>query len=286
VSRNLRTIIGIDEAGYGPMLGPLVVGLSAFRTEVDLESIRTLLPVPVDDSKRLFSQATGLGILERSVLAFAGCAADARVPDDPGPRPAWGLPSTPRNPACDAVDDLAAALGKAGVEVLALETRTVTVPAFNAAVERSGSKAAVLFETAMEALAPRLDAEGPVSVVVDRHGGRKFYSRPLEERLPGRFHWVEKEERDVSAYVFPTEDLRISFEVKADRRHLPVALASMAAKYVRERWMAAFNDWFAGHDPDLRRTAGYVTDARRWLADTADLRSRLKIDEAELVRLR
>ena len=60
----------------------------------------------------------------------------------------------------------------------------------------------------------------------------------------------------------------------------------MAAKYVRERWMGAFNDWFGERDPDLVPTAGYVTDARRWLADSEDLRRRLEIDDDDLIRVR
>jgi hypothetical protein len=80
-----RTIlIGIDEAGYGPILGPLVVSAAAF--EVPTSSVEACLwetlkasisptrssrksRIPILDSKKLFCRSQGLAKLERSVLA-------------------------------------------------------------------------------------------------------------------------------------------------------------------------------------------------------------------------
>ena len=50
---------------------------------------------------------------------------------------------------------------------------------------------------------------------------------------------------------------------------MPVALASMTAKYVRELAMAAFNAHWTTLAPELRPTAGYPLDARRWRGDAA-----------------
>jgi hypothetical protein len=87
-------IAGIDEAGYGPLLGPLVVGCCAF--EVDAEGCDVLADarawpclwkrlgryvsrnrsktgrkIHVNDSKLVYSPAGGLKELERAVLALA-----------------------------------------------------------------------------------------------------------------------------------------------------------------------------------------------------------------------
>ena len=65
-----------------------------------------------------------------------------------------------------------------------------------------------------------------------------------------------------------------------------VALASCAAKYAREACMAAFNAYSRVLDPDLVPTAGYVTDARRWLAQAGAAIERSGLPREVLVRSR
>jgi hypothetical protein len=58
----------------------------------------------------------------------------------------------------------------------------------------------------------------------------------------------------------------------------------MFAKYMRELHMHQFNQWWAQHDAALKPTAGYYSDGRRWLQDTAALRAAIGVDENRLVR--
>ena len=59
-------------------------------------------------------------------------------------------------------------------------------------------------------------------------------------------------------------DVRLTFEPRADAGHFGVALASMVSKYLREVLMRDFNRFWRRHVPDLKPTAGYPTDAKRF----------------------
>ena len=116
-------------------------------------------------------------------------------------------------------------------------------------------------------------APDDIEIVVDRLGGRWYYSDFLRATFPMRSLTILEERADRSAYSIAdgARTIRVSFEVGADGRHLPVALASLCAKYVRELFMRRLNSHFGALDPRLAPTAGYPEDARRWLRDARDL---------------
>jgi hypothetical protein len=68
-----------------------------------------------------------------------------------------------------------------------------------------------------------------------------------------------------SIYVWGSaaDRVEIRFRVQGEE-YLPVAVASMASKYLRETAMLAFNRFWCAQVPELRPTAGYPLDARRF----------------------
>ncbi|HEV3341701.1 MAG TPA: hypothetical protein VG125_15145, partial [Pirellulales bacterium] len=98
---------------------------------------------------------------------------------------------------------------------------------------------------------------------------------------------VYGEGRNESVYRWGPEDRRteVVFRVNAER-YLPCAVASMTSKYLRELSMLAFNQYWAGHLPDLRPTAGYPVDAGRFKAEIAAMQATLGIDDRILWRNR
>lgn len=334
-------LIGIDEAGYGPLLGPLCHGASALRVPEppsngaphDLWS--ALAPavsrcaaqkecphaVEVDDSKRLYAGPRKLERLSRSVAAFLACrhegagaapykggatALAALLPDGDLQRLAadpWGAAVSANAPrGADAGRETALP----EVEALALEplrerlaarkssllyygARSMSARDYNERVAALGSKAAVAWERVAELLRAGLalaESGEPVFAVVDRQGGRKAYAALLGECFGGAFVWTLEEQKASSSYKLDLDGraVRVVFREQADGWSLPVALASMAAKLAREAAMARFNAYFRNHDAQLAPTAGYYTDAQRFLKQTKKLRKALSIDDAHLVR--
>ena len=60
----------------------------------------------------------------------------------------------------------------------------------------------------------------------------------------------------------------------------------MLAKYLRELSMKAFNQYWQRYVPDLRPTAGYPVDAKRFKQQISAAQQRLKVDDQQLWRTR
>ncbi|MEM9418203.1 MAG: hypothetical protein AAGA25_03980 [Planctomycetota bacterium] len=72
-------------------------------------------------------------------------------------------------------------------------------------------------------------------------------------------------------------EMTVTFQTSAEENHMPVALASMIAKYNRELMMERFKAYFRKHLPDIPPTAGYGSDAKRFWQDVQPHLQRLKI---------
>ena len=301
-------IVGIDEAGYGPLLGPYVLGISffAYRGEgsvgaaphafwkdlagaVSLKRARNRIAIA--DSKTLYSRAGGFAVLEESVLALlagrgtrpaslrellAALGARAEALD----RYPWyrgrdvPLPAAAFKPVIEAhAARLARCQERSAFEFRGLRARVVTEGEFNELVGRIGNKAAFGLECIGAALRRIFSRSGggEVLALVDRQGGRTRYGRFLWKALSPRRVAVIVESEERSAYRVEGADgavMTVHFTVEGEKGALPVALASMAAKYLRELHMGLLNRYFSEKvGPELKPTAGYAKDARRFLAD-------------------
>lgn len=332
----MTLLIGIDEAGYGPNLGPLCIGASAWLAPTsaseapapDLFSLLEAIIAPspdgeriaIADSKQLYKPGDGLGQLERGVLpllrtASGGAATcweqfvEATAADNGEQRRRYDwyrkfdcpLPIDAQREQLDALAGRFTEVSKAaGVQLVALRARLVFPQEFNELTEHFGTKGAALSHVSMELLrgvldgvAERCEGGSPPTltsrtlVTCDKHGGRNRYAALLQHHFPDA--WIEtfEESRPLSRYRWNEGDapFEICFRSKGEAE-LPVALASMTAKYHRELAMRAFNEFWASRLPGLKPTAGYPQDAKRFRRDIAHVQAKLKIDDRVLWRNR
>lgn len=316
-------ISGLDEAGYGPRLGPLVLATASFDTPHAVDLADALAPevgragsktalVHIDDSKALHSGRHKLARLETTVLAaVAVSASGSRPPDHMGgllealgappasDLPPWyneladlPLPQAASSQAiATAAEAFSQALGRAHLGGPHLHASVLCAPELNRRIHRTGNKARAHWSSFGELVRAVLgiDPKAAVHLTSDRHGGRAYYGDLIAELLPMVPLDILEESPKVSRYrVRPQgrDAMEMGFEVKADARHLHVALASCVAKYVREIHLVSLNAWFTQRIPGLRPTAGYAADANRYLDTVRPFLEEQRISLETLVRAR
>ena len=321
----MTLIAGIDEAGFGPVLGPMVVSASAFTVPAELadESMWALLAPDVvrrpgkrgaglalADSKKLYSRKSKAGLrhLERGVLAML--AARGHTPGDLGELAALLAPAAGREagaypwyagldlplPMKASATDVAltgnavsAKMRAREIDIVSVRSEIVFAGRFNEIVQATRNKSTALLDITLRLLTSLLRrAESDLRIHVDRQGGRVHYLRALRRVFP---HWqtrVLEEDAARSAYQLTSGQrcAHIQFSVAAEEAHLPVALASMTSKYFRELFMALLNRFWAARVADLAPTAGYYVDGRRFFAEIEPAVRQMNLDQSLLYRTR
>jgi len=284
----MTLVIGTDEAGYGPNLGPLVVAATAWHVEAPPEEVERTIQAAVaevaadrlwGDSKQIYRGGGGLAALERGALAGIALAAgrppccwdelsllvgchDAERSPEHELLVSLRMPVEPRAGECQ-LDDLAARLAGRGIRLAAVRVRVVSPGAFNRLLDAGLNKSDLLSQATLDLAAGLTGDAGPTVVWCDRHGGRKRYAPLVARHFSAPLVQAVEETAERSAYAIPARGLRIEFSVGGEAR-TPVALASMTAKYVRELAMLAFNEHWGRLAPGVATTAGYPVDAGRW----------------------
>lgn len=201
-----------------------------------------------------------------------------------------------------------AACGLAGVRLAVLRVRLVYPSEFNTLTNRLGTKGAALSHVSIGLLRETIDEIDVITrdsphlrgrlvgvrgglarthITCDKHGGRNRYAAILQHHFPNEWIDTLAESGPASRYGWgPSESrVEICFRVGGEAE-LPVALASMTAKYHRELAMKAFNAFWCERIAELRPTAGYPTDAKRFKSAIMPLQSELGIDDDLLWRWR
>ncbi len=248
-------LVGTDEAGYGPNLGPLVVSATVWHVadgvpETGLYhrlrgTVATTLAeaarwgprcVAIADSKVLYQSGQGLGALERGLLAALGV-----LGRHPGSRQEVWAALAPESLAVlraipwyaehdgpvpidcrrDDIEPCAAALAaelaRAEVRLVDARSRAIFEEEFNRLCQQHGSKGTLLSHVTLRLVAEVLASVGdePVLVVCDKHGGRNRYADALGAHFPEYSIEVRGESRHESVYRFGPPSRRVEFRFQA-----------------------------------------------------------------------
>jgi hypothetical protein len=290
-------LVGIDENGLGPRLGPLLVtGVLARATPEGARWLRgegAGAMMRLDDSKKLASfhrpevaeawarallpgardadaLIEGLSLMDRAELR-ALC---------PGPVEAqcWGpSPSFLASPRieADVAADLAE-LGRRGVQILG--AKSVILCAERLHRERDAGRSLLVADLhAMERLllAFRDGVGEEIDAVCGKVGALDRYL-PRLGPLAGVPAAIEVEGKAASRYRFAGLGT-VAFVRDADGSDLLVALASLLGKYLREALMGKIAAHYLRDDPSLPRPSGYRDPVTGRFVDGTEPRRRLDL---------
>ena len=302
---------GIDEAGYGPLLGPLVVGRADFAAQPGALRlpIRPNDHLQIGDSKQLLSRRDGFARLEAAVLGIHAAvfksppatlrdwlALDQNWPPS-GERAL--LPwyrdldlALPLAASADAVtrawEEAESGRALRGGTVTGLSLRVTDETSLNSLWGTSGNKHDTLFTQVSELVEEVLGSSTSRRIYVDKLGGRSHYEPKLVGAFPFVPIFVVSESSHDGHYQVdhPQGGFDISFHVKGDDRFPAIGLASMIAKYTREALMKVFNDYWLERAPGIAATAGYYQDGSRFLEELEEMGAISKNDRDAMVRHR
>lgn len=317
-------LIGTDEAGYGPNLGPLTITGTLWESahpDTDLYELLSPLvsahaskkasrpTIQIADSKRVYSSSGSIQKLETSVLSLL-YSLTGKIPEnwrqlvnsvcpqdsqDHLADQTWllnqdlALPLKSGIPSIKYLgNDFRESSHSAGVKLIEMSCVPIFPPQFNFLIDQLENKATLLsIETLKIVRRLKDQTDDDLEIGCDKHGGRSRYGDLIAEHVTCAPVGIGDETLEMSDYCFREHhrDVTMRFQSKGES-FLPTALASMVSKYVREVFMLLWNEYWCSRIPNLKPTKGYPVDARRFKSDIETLQTEMGIADDAIWRKR
>lgn len=311
----LKCYVGIDEVGYGHILGPLVIGfvpvVSSLMPDDFNNQINEFLSkndlITVQDSKLFFKGSNKHIKLELEVLGFLSLFYNPftyyreflnfflknKIMWE---KAIWLNPNL-KIPFFTNEESLSIIMNKGSIYKKCFFNATTKIRKpwlfqiepylFNRMLESYDTKSELITHFVCGWIRRLVEIYAPdchLAFYIGRHGRRKFYQKHL-------YRFFEKvkviEEKNVySHYKVYVDELEANliFLTRAERILPIVALSSMVAGYFRELSMHCFNLFWQKYNVALKPTSGYIPDALSFLENIKDIVQKLNINITEIVR--
>ncbi len=296
-------VVGIDENGLGPKLGFFCVTAALFESdEYEAENFWKMGKGFVADSKEIVSfknVSRGLDVVRFYTKFFRGFqpqTASALLNAVSFRKPADIKSSCPAHcadmcwggdwffPEPEEKNFPASGVASSGANLKGVYTFYVCPREFNAMC-RDASKFSVEFSIMERLFKFFYENFGKdVLYLCGKLGGTARYERFFD--FLEKFSVLGKREGEDSVYVLENFG-RIEFLKKAEKKHFPVALASVYGKVVREIFIRRLNRFLGGGKNGIPYASGYndvVT--KKFIEKTKAARKRLKIPDECFFRIK
>ncbi len=282
-------VVGIDENGFGPKLGPLVVT----ATLVDIGDPEKLLNSSLKESKKICASGK-MKICEMIALSFYKSLYDCipftssellsnilltQKDECPSPLtpcvPDFVLPCWTDTSNLLDIEIAGKYLQEINAHLLEIKSIALCPGRFNQKLQFTSSKSHLdylLFEDLILYFKENYREE-EILFLCGRIGGTKDYSPFFN-----RFSLVpQPDKEEETRYAFP-EGGEARFITKGDDKYFPITLSSIVGKYIRELFVEQMNRFFRSHIPDLPYCSGYINATTElFIEKTANLRNKLGI---------